>query len=356
MAKIALISDTHYGVRSDNKALLENQVLFFENIFFPYLDKMNIKHVINLGDTVDRRKYINFQTSQILTASLIQPLYDRQIESHFILGNHDVTYKDTNRINALDELYGNSKYLDYMKIYTDPKEINIAGCNILLLPWICKENKDISYEFLKTSKATAVMGHLEISGFEMYKGSISDHGFDRSVFNNFDIVCSGHYHHKSTIGNINYLGSTGQYTWSDYGDARGFHIFDTETRSLEFIQNPYHMFNKFVYDDINKSEHSLINFDPSIYEGSYVKIIVKNKNNPYLLEKVVENFENYNIINLQIIEDKNLIEIENEEEIIDEAEDTIFILKKYISSMTNDNKENLEKFMIQLYFEAQNVA
>ena len=31
---------------------------------------------------------------------------------------------------------------------------------------------------------------------------------------------------------------------------RGFHIlFDTETRELEFIQNPYEMFHKIYYDD-----------------------------------------------------------------------------------------------------------
>ena len=35
-------------------------------IFFPYLEKHNIKTVIHLGDLMDRRKYVSFKTAKNL--------------------------------------------------------------------------------------------------------------------------------------------------------------------------------------------------------------------------------------------------------------------------------------------------
>ena len=58
--KYALITDTHFGVRNDSQILLEYQKKFYDEIFFPYLDKNDIKHIVHLGDLVDRRKSINF--------------------------------------------------------------------------------------------------------------------------------------------------------------------------------------------------------------------------------------------------------------------------------------------------------
>ena len=111
----------------------------------------------------------------------------------------------------------------------------------------------VSPDFRRTSAANAfapiVLGHLELVGFEMFRGSVSTHGDSPDLFGRFDLVCSGHYHHKSDTGNIHYLGSHSQFTWSDYGDDRGFHILDTETKELEFVKNPYEMFAKVWYDD-----------------------------------------------------------------------------------------------------------
>jgi DNA repair exonuclease SbcCD nuclease subunit len=60
MIKIALINDSHFGCKNDSPILLDHQQKFFEEVFFPYLDENNIKVVLDLGDTFDRRKNINF--------------------------------------------------------------------------------------------------------------------------------------------------------------------------------------------------------------------------------------------------------------------------------------------------------
>ena len=44
-----------------------------------------------------------------------------------------------------------------------------------------------------------------------------------------------------------------QFTWSDYGDEKYFHIFDTETREMTLIHNHLTMFEKLFYDDTKES-------------------------------------------------------------------------------------------------------
>jgi DNA repair exonuclease SbcCD nuclease subunit len=46
----------------------------------------------------------------------------------------------------------------------------------------------------------------------------------------------GHFHHKSNDGHIFYLGTPYEITWSDYGNEKGFHIFDFDKRDFEFIR------------------------------------------------------------------------------------------------------------------------
>jgi hypothetical protein len=62
--KIALISDTHWGVKNDSPVMLDNMRKFINEIFFPYLDDNNVRTVCHLGDLVDRRKYINIATAK----------------------------------------------------------------------------------------------------------------------------------------------------------------------------------------------------------------------------------------------------------------------------------------------------
>ena len=202
-----------------------------------------------------------------------------------IVGNHDAVYRNTNELNSVYLL--TQEYPNIIE-YHQPTEINIGGCEMLIVPWICKDNEKQSYQMIKGTTAQIVMGHLELKGFQMNKGYVVQEGADHTIYDKFDMVCTGHYHHKSTEKNINYLGSPYEMTWMDYEDPKGFHIFDTETRELTRVVNPNRMFYKLWYNDTNLTFEEVMAMDFTPYQNAYVKVIVSNKTNPYLFDTYVD--------------------------------------------------------------------
>jgi len=195
------------------------------------------------------------------------------------------------------------------------------------------------------------MGHLELAGFEMYRGSMVSHGDNVRDFEKFDMVMSGHYHHRSSDGHIFYLGNHAEFTWSDYDDPKGFHIFDTQTRELTFIRNPYIMFDKVWYND---SEMMPEDIDVSKYSGKFIKVIVTNKSEPFRFDLFIDRLEKAGTLDIQVVEDHLNLNMEEDDQIINEAESTLDIFKKYIDqvNITNLNKVKLENTIIDLYNEA----
>ena len=233
--KIALLNDTHFGVRNDSEAFRNYQLRFYNEIFFPYLQENNIKTLVHLGDVVDRRKFINFQTASIFRKQFWDRLYEEQIDTHIIIGNHDTYFKNTNDVNAIENLYSSFDKRSEPWIYTKSTVVDFDGTPILFVPWICDDNYDDSMNMLQTAKAEIVMGHLEIKGVEMQNGVINEHGLAKSDFSRYDRVISGHFHKHTDDGQIFYCGAQYEMTWSDYQDPKGFHIFDTETREITKI-------------------------------------------------------------------------------------------------------------------------
>jgi DNA repair exonuclease SbcCD nuclease subunit len=355
MAKIAMVTDTHAGVRNDNPAFQLYQKRCWE-WFFNYIDEHNIKHVIHLGDIYDRRKYINFMSAKRLREDFLQPLLEREIETHIIVGNHDMYYKDTHVVNALREVVDGR--FPNITVHDVPRCIDIEGFPIQMMPWITDSNRDEAMEAITKPKATVLMGHLELNGFTMHRGLISDHGMDRSSFDLFDKVYSGHYHHRSTIGNVSYIGAFGEYTWHDYNDPRGFSVFDTEVSVLEFIQNPHRMFRIAKYDDVANPEivDKIQKTDFSKYKDTYVKLVVVNKSNPYAFDLLFDSIYKAGPLDITVVEDASVL-LENEEmDSVDEAEDTPTILRKYIEGLSLPvDSGKMKNFMNDVYQEALQV-
>lgn len=353
--KIALVNDTHFGARGDSQVFNQYFFKFWENIFFPYLKENNITTLIHLGDVVDRRKFINHNTASDFQNRFMKRLWAEGIDTHIMIGNHDTYYKNTNKVNAIHNLCSTYDGIHEPFIYTDPKIVTFDGVDILLMPWICEDNYEQSMEFLKTAPVEVVFGHFEIAGFEMDRGNICHEGLDRKLFDRFDIVLSGHFHHKSTSGNITYLGNQYEMTWADYNDPRGFHVFDTETRETEFILNPHKMFHKIMYDDSSNDFEVWKKYNYAPLKDCFVKVVVLNKQNPFLFDSVLDNIYKAGVADLSIVEDFTDTLIDIDQEIIDQAEDTMTILSKYIDNLTlNVEGDKLKTLMRELYVEALN--
>jgi len=348
--KLALINDTHAGARGDSLLFNEFFFKFWEGTFFPYLKENNITHVVHLGDVVDRRKFINYVILNQWRKRFFAVLQKENITMDVLVGNHDVTYKNTNEINAMNELFD---HYNNINVFTEPALKEYDGLPILLMPWINSGNYEQSIDALKTSASEVVFGHFEIAGFEMDRGNVCHEGLDRKIFDRFDTVLSGHFHHKSTDGTITYLGNQYEITWADYDDQRGFHVFDTETRLLTFVPNPYRIFCKINYDDTATDFQYWKSYDYTQHKDTYVKLVVVNKTNAYLFDTMLDNLLKAGVADISIVED--FTEMEIDDDVIDEAEDTVTILNRYIDSLTLDiEQQKLKTLMKEVYIEALN--
>jgi len=349
--KVAIITDQHFGVRGDSQVFLDHQDKFYNDIFFPTLDKENIDTVIDLGDTFDRRRFINFVTLKRSKEMYFDKLKKRNVTVHSIVGNHTVFHKNTNETNALSLLM--KEYDNWNVYWNEPKELKLGSCDILLSPWITKDNFKVSMDFFNKTKAQMLMGHFEFKGFEMSKGSLCDHGLDKQDFGKFDQIYSGHFHHPSENGNVKYLGAPYEMDWSDFDGKRGFHIFDTEKRDLTFVHNPYSVHHKIEYDDTDFTVEDVTNLDVSPLKNTFIKLIVKNKTNPYIFDLFADKLSDSGCADIKIVEDSLNLESIDMDEFIDESKDTKHILHAYVDSIeTGVEKNKIKNVVDELYAEA----
>ena len=356
--KIALITDQHFGGKSDSNSFNDYIAKFYTNQFFPYLKENRISTVIDLGDTFDRRKYVNFAILDKVRQYYFDVMRENHIQLHSIVGNHSTYYRNTNSVNSSNLLYG---HYDNIEVYPEATTISLDGTIIDLIPWINSENYESTMYFIKHSKAQVAFGHLEVEGFAMYKNYVAGTGLQPSIFKGYELVASGHYHHKSNKGNVHYLGAPYEITWNDYDDPRGFHIFDTETRELEFIQNDYRLFEKIYYDDENWST-DFRSLDTSYYKDKIVKLIVENKTKIPEFETFLDRLYKSNPIDLIILED--LSEYTARYSNLEEGEDlevgnTATFLNEYVDSMPVDFEKKAERTKVKkllqlIYDEALN--
>ena len=344
--KVALITDTHFGARNDNQVIQAHINQFFNETFFPYLHQHNIKEIVHLGDLMDKRKSVSYLTLNNVRKNFISRITHDLIKTHIIVGNHDAYYKNTNQVNSVNELYGEAPFLH---IYNTAETVTIGNnLRVCFVPWLCADNDAESYMQIEKSDAKLVMGHLQLTGFLMFKGVISDHGLDRKIFSKFDRVFSGHFHLKNDDGHIYYLGTPYEMMWSDYNTDRGFHIFDTETLELEFIRNSNTLFTKIFYDEIEPID------DLSVYADKFVRVVVAKKpSDPYRFNLFVDSLYDHNPAQLTIVENyEGFQEVEE----ISGSEDTITILSNYVTNFKTDlDSSRLDNMVRTLYTEALSI-
>lgn len=335
--KLGIITDTHYNFKKANKNFHDYFAKFYNEIFFPRLQKENIKTVIHMGDAFDNRKGIDYWALEWAKENVYDRFKDLGIKVYNVVGNHDVYYKNTNRINSVDLLL--SEYQNVISI-SSPLEVVFDGLKVLILPWICSDNQEDVFNLLKNTDAKVVFGHLELNGFSVFPGQLQTGGMDKSIFDKFDRVYSGHYHTRSDDGKIFYLGNPYQMFWNDYGDERGFNIFDTKDYKVNFFKNPFNMYEKVYFENSSVSEIKNINF-----ENKIVKIVIRKNKDQKIFEKYLDYISNCNPLEVKVVDmldvDDSMVEYSDTE-----IDDTISILNKYIEDSDFEFDKNRVKLIV----------
>ena len=347
--KIAILNDTHCGIRNSSDIFINNAEKFYADVFFPYLLEHDIRHIVHLGDYYDNRKFINFRALNRNRNIFLKPLREHGITMDIIRGNHDTYYKNTGELNSLKELLGH--YMNEVTIIQEPTVMEYGSLKMGLVPWIDDQNEKQSMDFLANAKCDWIGGHFEITGYEMMKGIKNEHGLDRSIFKRFEQVLSGHFHTKSQQDNITYLGSQMEFFWNDAHDPKFFHVLDTETRELTAIRNPHTLFHRIYYNDV---ETDYLHYDLTDIENKFVKVVVINKSDSFTFDRFIDRINNREIVELKIAENFNeFIGSSVDDENIS-VDDTPTLLNSYIDAVDTDlDKDRIKAEMSNLMIEAQ---
>ena len=346
--KIALLCDTHCGIRNSSEVFLDNAEDFYTNIFFPECEKRGVKQILHLGDYYDHRKFVNFKALNQNRRVFLDQLRKHNMVMDIIPGNHDTYYKNTNELNALKECLGH--YMNEVHIIMEPTVMQYGSLSMALLPWICADNYEPSMCFIRDCKADCLGAHLELANFEIGRGIFAPHGMDAKIFKKFEQVLSGHYHTASRRDNIWYLGNPMEFFWSDAHDPKFFHILDTESRQIEKIRNTYTLFEKIVYND-KEIDYNSYNKNLS---KKFVKVVVSEKTDPFTFDRFIDNIQNQDIYELKIAENFNEFMGANVDDEEVNFEDTTEIVDSYIEAVDTDlDKDKIKIQMRELMTEAQ---
>ncbi len=348
MSLVAIITDTHYGARKGAQYLHDYFEKFYSEVFFPTLKERGVDTILHLGDAFDSRKSIEYQSLQWAKRVVFDPMKDYKV--HMVVGNHDCYFKSTNKTNSPDLLLQ-----DYENVntYSDPTEIEVDGQKILMLPWICEENLEKTRKMMKGTKAPFAMGHLELSGFEAYRGHKFEDGkglVQPSEFKKFEKVLSGHFHTRSDDGKIYYMGNPYEMYWNDVNDPRGFVLFDTETGEMEYVNNPNTLFSIVYYED---TKHQT--FNASQHKNKIVKVVVRKKSKQKDFDKFLDKLFSTGLIDLKVVENFNVQESEDFDA-SDVEENTLSILSRYVDEADFEEssleKDAIKKLISEIYMEA----
>jgi len=272
---ITCFTDTHLGCRGGSTIFRDYFAWYYKEIFFPYLKENNITTLFMLGDFFDNRNHLSLSDIAFVNEIFLPLLESHGCTMYIIAGNHDLAFKNTNSVTSLSVM----SHSENVVILKDKvEEFEFEGSRFVFVPWINGSNYDefmANLNSIKGKKDVTILGHMEIKDFLMYKNSSRcENGLDPSVFKGFKAVWSGHFHHQSKIGNIEYLGATFHLNWQDHNDKRGFWVYDTTTKEKTHIENEYSLFTEILYDD----DHGLTDDEISeMCNHQFVKIVINEE-------------------------------------------------------------------------------
>ena len=348
MSKILFLTDTHIGCRNSH-SIIEEHILKFHTYILEYIKQNKIKEVFHLGDMVDDRKNMNIKTWNRFKTSFFDHLRDMGVELTVLCGNHDTYFRSHNEVNALDTLFNKQEYPN-VTVINKPTEVIIGKTNFLLMPWMHNSHFEEYKTVIEESKADVLCAHLEMHGFIMHSGVISTDGMETATFEHFDNVFTGHYHSKSSKGNIHYLGTAYDTSWADIFDKKYFHIFDSKAGLLTPVEYDDRLFTRLVYNDTKYKLEV-----PTNLSGKFVKLIVRGKTDILGFETLLNEINKQEPFELSIVDETLLIgdtDFEADEQSMADISSVITDSIEGLQDTESVDKAKLKVLMQELYRDA----
>ena len=227
-----IISDTHFGVKSNSIKWLNVQTNFFNNLEQNIIQNFKDGDIlIHCGDLFDNRQSIN-----IMVQNRVQEILERLskiLPIIIIIGNHDIYKKTENDVNSL-------KFLNHMpNVY--PLE-NISYLNILnsskqicFLPWVY--NKTDETNIIDQIQSDYLFSHSDVSNVLVNKNATTKHGVNVEKYQKFIMAYTGHIHWNAKIGNLQICGTPYQLDRGDIGNSKKYYLHDFSTDKVQDFYN-----------------------------------------------------------------------------------------------------------------------
>lgn len=342
--KVILLGDLHMGARTGDLDFARFFNKFFSDVLYPYMRENGINTIIQAGDYFDNQTSLVYDAWKLCKPVWVNGLKEENFKMYVLVGNHDISYKNTLRVNSPDLIL--DEYKPVIQVIQEPTTLDLDGYLFDVVPWICKDNQAQVMEFIKKQTGSALLGHFAIEGFPMYKGGqIEKRGISKMIFENYPFVFSGHFHTKSESDNIQYLGVPYEITWADFNDDKGFHVFDTETQTCEFVKNPNTMFEKILYTEG-------MELDTESLHGKIVRLVVTDRGNLKKYTAFLDALKQLPLKDLDIVESvSNTAAVtEIDMDAVDWIDDTESYIKKVVDSIETDLvKDDVSSYLVSLH-------
>lgn len=165
---------------------------------FDYALDNGVANIIFYGD-IGEKPRLTYE-SQVALYGLLGRRRYRDLNLHFILGNHDFAEDGTHTLQVLDVVSSWAKAAN-IKVYTKQEQVNIDGVPFNFLP----------YPFTTTNKRHINVGHFEVSGSMRDNGRQINEGLETRHH-----TLMGHLHTKHKIRNTYYSGTLYQ---TNFGES-----------------------------------------------------------------------------------------------------------------------------------------
>ena len=202
----AVFGDIHLGLKQNSRVHLEDCDRYID-WFIAEAQARDCETCIFLGDWNHHRASISVTTmnSSIRNLKKLNAAFDTV---YFIVGNHDLYYKDKRDLNSIEY----ARDLDNF-VFVD--EILVQD-GVALVPWL------VGDEWRKVSKIKCkyMFAHFELPHFMMNAlVEMPDHGgLNSEHLGSPDYVFSGHFHKRQYLNNIHYIGNAFPHNYADVGD------------------------------------------------------------------------------------------------------------------------------------------